>query len=398
MDYLSWTFLYRRLHRNPSYYGLEDGTQASIDKYLTDLVSKSVEELEKSQCVQVVKNKLIPTPLGKISSYYYLSHKTIRNFCSKIKPTSDLHALLRLLAEATEYDELPVRHNEDQINFDLSLQTRYKLGDWDVHLGDAHVKAFILIQAHLSHLKMPISDYVNDSITILDSSIRIMQVLLIVCGLIQAYIDTLVQLGYIEACVAMISILQCIKQAQWPDENPVLALPGMIKRDGTKHEYASKSMSQLLSIPRDRLDSHLPKEVFANFHKTDNKFFRVWEAIPRLKVEHSQPSLTSLRVHVRRLNRAYTDRNFIYAPKFTKPQQESWFILVSDVSGQKIFGLERLTLSGKGGGEGSANIEIPSSFTGDALAVRTLSDGWRGVDIEKKVIWKPVDEPALGIE
>ena len=176
MDYLAWTFLYRRLHRNPSYYGLEDGSQSSIDAYLSGVVSKSLDELQLSRCIQVQKNKLLSTALGKISSYYYLSHKTIRNFCVKIKSSSDLHMLLRLLAEATEYDELPVRHNEDKINYDLSMLTRYKIDDWQTHLGDAHVKAFILVQAHLSHLKMPISDYVNDTITVLDSSIRIMQV------------------------------------------------------------------------------------------------------------------------------------------------------------------------------------------------------------------------------
>jgi antiviral helicase SLH1 len=176
MDYLAWTFLYRRLHRNPSYYGLEDGSQATIDKYLSGLVSKSLEDLETSRCIEVAKNKLLSTPLGKISSYYYLSHKTIRNFCTKIKASADNYALMRLLAEATEYDELPVRHNEDKINYELSMSTRYKIDDWPVHLGDAHVKAFLLVQGHLSHLKMPISDYVNDTNSVLDSSIRVIQV------------------------------------------------------------------------------------------------------------------------------------------------------------------------------------------------------------------------------
>jgi antiviral helicase SLH1 len=177
MDYLAWTFLYRRLHRNPSYYGLEEGTQSAIDTYLSSLVSKSLHELQQSHCIEIVKNKLHPTSLGKISSYYYLSHKTIRNFGNKVKPSSDFQSLLRLLAEATEYDELPVRHNEDKINHELSISTKYKVDDWNVHLGDAHVKAFLLVQGQLSHLKMPISDYVNDTITVLDSSIRIMQVL-----------------------------------------------------------------------------------------------------------------------------------------------------------------------------------------------------------------------------
>lgn len=176
MDYLAWTFLYRRLHRNPSYYELEDASQSTIDNYLSSVVSKSLEDLQTSRCIEIVKNKLHPTNLGKIASYYYLSHKTIRNFCTKIKPTSNTHAILRLLAEATEYDELPVRHNEDKINHELSTSTRYKVDDWHLPLGDAHVKAFLLVQGHLSHLKMPISDYVNDTITVLDSSIRIMQV------------------------------------------------------------------------------------------------------------------------------------------------------------------------------------------------------------------------------
>ena len=176
MHYLAWTFLYRRLHRNPSYYGLEDGSQTTMDKYLSNLVSKSLEELETSQCIKVVKNKLFSTPLGKISSYYYLSHKTVRNFCAKIKPSSNNHALMRLLAEATEYNELPVRHNEDKINHELSMSTRYSVDDWAVNLADAHVKAFLLVQGHLSHLKMPVTDYVNDTITVLDSSIRIVQV------------------------------------------------------------------------------------------------------------------------------------------------------------------------------------------------------------------------------
>lgn len=176
MDYLAWTFLYRRLHRNPSYYGLEDGSQATIDGYLSNLVSKSLDELQLSGCIEVAQNKLRPTILGKISTYYYLSHKTVRNFCSKIKPPSDVRTILRLLSEATEYDELPVRHNEDKINNDLSNATRYKLDDWHLPLGDAHVKAFLLLQGHLSRLEMPISDYVNDTTTVLDSSIRIMQV------------------------------------------------------------------------------------------------------------------------------------------------------------------------------------------------------------------------------
>lgn len=39
-----------------------------------------------------------------------------------------------------------------------------------------HTKTFLLIQAHLSHLPLPNSDYLTDTKSVLDQSIRILQV------------------------------------------------------------------------------------------------------------------------------------------------------------------------------------------------------------------------------
>jgi Sec63 Brl domain len=113
----------------------------------------------------------------------------------------------------------------------------------------------------------------------------------------------------------------------------------------------------------------------------------VWEAIPRLAVEETRLS-NKLRVRVRRLNRRYKDKSFIYAPKFTKQQQESWFVLALDSSGQKLLALQRVGLSGRGNGEGNTELTIPPELAGDSLVLKVVSDGWRGVDVEKSVAWK----------
>jgi hypothetical protein len=160
-----------------------------------------------------------------------------------------------------------------------------------------------------------------------------------------------------------------------------------VQKDGNLHEYATKSISQVLSIPRDKLDHRLPKEVFPAGCMVDDKFLRVWESLPRLRVEETQTPSKTLRVRVRRLNRGYTDRNMIYAPKFPKPQQESWFVIASD-SGGKLLALQRLSMSGR---EGSTELNIAKDFTGESVTLRVVSDGWRGVDIEKTVAWKSVD-------
>jgi len=141
-------------------------------------------------------------------------------------------------------------------------------------------------------------------------------------------------------------------------------------------------------MARNKLDNQLPKEVFSFPAGINIQFVRVWESIPRLKVEETQTTSNKLRIHVRRLNRGYTDRDLIYAPKFPKPQQESWFVLVSDLARQRLLALQRLTLSGRGGGEGNVELELPANFAGDSVVVKVLSDGWRGVEVEKIVAWK----------
>ena len=159
-------------------------------------------------------------------------------------------------------------------------------------------------------------------------------------------------------------------------------------KDGILHDYASKSTSLLLSIPRDRLDLRLPKEVISSQLKVDRQFFRVWDSLPRLKVEEKQTSSDALHVRVRRLNQGYTQQNMIYAPMFPKPQQESWFVIASDSEG-KLFALQRLTISGR---VASVDLEIAKDFTGESITLRILSDGWKGVDIEKAVLWKFMDK------
>ena len=53
--------------------------------------------------------------------------------------------LLGVLCAVAEYDELPVRHNEDKLNMSLSAEVRFPI---DVRSADdPHSKANLLLQA-----------------------------------------------------------------------------------------------------------------------------------------------------------------------------------------------------------------------------------------------------------
>ena len=120
LDYLTWTFFFRRLHKNPSYYRLEISSeehntiaaQQLANEYMVELVDKSLGELAESGCIALHSNgDLNSTPLGKIMSYYYLSHKTIRHLLKQAKRDATFEDVLAWMCGATEFDELPVRHN-----------------------------------------------------------------------------------------------------------------------------------------------------------------------------------------------------------------------------------------------------------------------------------------------
>jgi len=53
--------------------------------------------------------------------------------------------------------------------------------------------------------------------------------------------------------------------------------------------------------------------------------------------------------------------------------------------------LRRLTLSGRGAGDGNIELEIPDGYAGDSLKIIVVSDGWRDIRVEKAVDWKFVE-------
>ena len=68
----------------------------------------------------------------------------MRLFYDSISESNDIKSLLEVLSNTSEYDELPVRHNEDKLNEELSKQVVWPA---DVYMmDDPHTKANLLLQ------------------------------------------------------------------------------------------------------------------------------------------------------------------------------------------------------------------------------------------------------------
>ena len=177
IDYLTWTYFFRRLTKNPAYYGLKNDIMGNvaeaINRYLRQLVAQTLEKLVTAGCIEYNKEDqcVLPTTLGYLASFYYLSHETIKFLGEKLKSKSRIDELIGILSNAKEFAGLPVRHNEDVLNEALTHLVPIKVPKHD--LESPHVKSNLLLQAHFERCPLPITDYITDTKSVLDQSIRI---------------------------------------------------------------------------------------------------------------------------------------------------------------------------------------------------------------------------------
>ncbi|KAI5291851.1 hypothetical protein KEM54_005287 [Ascosphaera aggregata] len=347
LDYLTWTFFFRRLHKNPSFYGLEisaedhntTAAQQLANDYMINLVDQSLNSLAESSCAlyDTTSGDVDPTPFGKIMSYYYLSHKTIRHVLSRAKPNPTFAEALGWVCAATEFDDLPVRHNEDLINGELAKCLPLSVDSVGVGLPlwDPHVKAFLLLQAYFGRQGLPITDYVGDQTSVLDQGIRI----------VQACIDLLTELDFPDAVRMMITVLQCLKAGRWPDDHPLSVLPGIhpteidleVPAEDRQHGKIPQTFVELLSKGPGLIAS-IPRKLGFSLQEASN-FERAVAMLPKITVSIDSLTSTGLTVSLTRkdLSGSRSGRHQlspdgqirIYSPTFPKPQTEGWFILLT---------------------------------------------------------------------
>ena len=244
LDYMTWTYFFRRLLQNPSYYGLAGVDASNINSFLTNVVDKTLATLAASYCIEFldveqggkIEGQVDATTLGRIASYYYLSHETVANFKDSLQPSMMMEDVLSVLCYANEYEELPVRHNEDLMNADLAKECTIDVTEKCMLMESPHTKTHLLLQAHFSRLQLPCSDYYTDLKSVLDQAIRILQ----------AMIDVSAESGWLGTTLRIQNMLQMVIQARWINESSLLCLPHVEPYMVRVLETASKNSVECL--------------------------------------------------------------------------------------------------------------------------------------------------------
>ncbi|NWX11126.1 ASCC3 protein, partial [Caloenas nicobarica] len=382
MDYITWTYFFRRLIMNPTYYNLEDVSHDTMNKYLSSLVEKSLFDLEGSYCIEIGEDNRSIEPLtyGRIASYYYLKHPTIGMFKDQLKPESNIEELLLILTNADEYTDLPVRHNEDQMNSELAKHLPVEVNPHS--FDSSHTKTHLLLQAHFSHAMLPCPDYATDTKTVLDQAIRICQ----------AMLDVAAHHGWLVTALNITNLVQMVVQGRWIHDSSLLTVPNIelqhlyLFRKWSQHKRKSvrggyqgpiECLPELIAACEGKehvfasiVDSELQT---AHISQAWNFLCRLpilnvslsikgcWDDPAQLQNEVPVPTLTTdarddkrwiklhadqeyvLQINLQRTQTGYQGKqdSKALAPRFPKVKDEGWFLILGEVDKKELIALKR---------------------------------------------------------
>ena len=331
------------------------------------------------------------THIGEVASYYYLDYRTVGNFqdaVQKISSDASIENLVRLLSNAIEFSELPVRHNEDEMNLELS----YTL-PWPAEveeMDNSHTKAFLLLQAHFFRKTLPISDYINDTKSVLDQIPRVLN----------ALIDIIAEQKQLVNVLNLMKVSQMVVQGLGPDDPDIMQLP-QVDHDtiSSLARLQKSSLVDLIGLTRDQVNS-----IFRILDYLYDRLHRKYTLHPIAQVMHTCRELVpsgdishllrvigdlpgfSVQLSIRRsesestewkllestvggasnssapyslaintlfdlqvsINRTHGDgRAKAYSPRFHKPKIPSWWLILGHMETGEVLGFKRIGEIGK---------------------------------------------------
>ncbi|KAK1409041.1 hypothetical protein QVD17_41306 [Tagetes erecta] len=388
VDYLTWTFMYRRLTQNPNYYNLQGISTRHISDYLSELVENTLSDLESSKCVSVNDLDLSPLNIGLIASYYYISYTTIERFSSLITSKTKLKGLLEILTAASEYDTLPVRPGEEAIVRKLINHQRFSFENPEY--GDPHVKANVLLQAHFSR-QMVVGDLSFDQQEVVVSAGR----------LLQAMVDVISSNGWLSLALLAMEVSQMLTQGMWERDSVLLQLPHFTKEMVERcHGRSINTVFDLVEME----DAERRKLLQMSDPQLDIAKF--WNHYPNIDLSYDvldSDNVTAgedftLVVSLERDLEGMTHMEPVNAPRYPKAKEECWWLVVGDPESDQLLANKKVILQSKSKVK-LENITAPNEPGEKSLTLYLMCDSYMGCDQEYSftVDVKPASSNGAGV-
>ena len=415
-DAISWTtftYFYRRLLANPSYYSLTDTSHEGLSAHLSELVETTLKDLAEFKIIDLDEEDDTVTPLNAamIAAYYNISYITMQTFLLSLSGRTKLKGILEIVTSATEFESIQIRRHEDGLL--RRIYDRVPVKMTQPSFDSPHFKAFVLLQAHFSRMQLPI-DLAKDQ------EIILMKVL----GLLSATVDVLSSDGHINAMNAM-EMSQMVVQGMWDRDSPLKQIPHFtpeVIKAANESGYVNSTFHTKLSTNQKPFNSI--KDIFEFMDAMDPSENPNYNAIVR-RLGLSQPQLVQaanftnnkypnislefdledpdditagtpayIKVEIERElddESAELDTS-VHAPFYPAKKMENWWLVVGEESTKTLLAIKRITIGAKLNVRLEYTVPTPGEHE---LKLFLMSDSYVGVDQDpsfKVTVAEGVDE------
>lgn len=383
VDYLTWTFIYRRMTQNPNYFNLQGVTHRHLSDHLSELVEHTLADLEQSKCISIEDDMdTSPLNLGMIAAYYYINYTTIELFSMSLNAKTKIRGLLEIIANAAEYAQISIRHHEDVILKQLALKVPHK--SQSPKYTDPHLKTNLLLQAHLSRMQLS-AELQSDTEEILGKAIR----------LIQACVDVLSSNGWLSPALAAMELAQMVTQGMWSKDSYLKQLPHftteLIAKCGEKGVETVFDIMEMEDEDRNSLLEFTDAQM-ADVARFCNRYPNV-ELTYEVQEKENLSSGNPVNVMVT-LEREDEVTGPVIAPFYPQKREEGWWVVIGNPKTNSLISIKRLTLSQKA----KVKLDFVAPSPGHhSYQLYFMSDSYLGCDQEYKFA-VDVKEPQSGSE
>jgi pre-mRNA-splicing helicase BRR2 len=389
LDWLTWTYLYRRLLQNPNYYDLKGKTNVHLNDYLSELVENTLIDLNKANCLLINEKtqEISPLNYGRIAVFYYVKYNTIDLFAQSLKEDSKkMRDMLEILKSAYEFENIQIRKGDEILLSELSEDLVYKLNkNENLHFNEPHIKSYILLQTYFSRKPIP-SDIVPDQKEIVELAQR----------LVLAMVDVLSTRGLLKHALLAMELCQMIIQSMWISQSPLFQLPyfdhEMIKR------CTDRKIEDICDLMN--MDDDERKDLLK---LNDNQIMEVAKVCNRYPVIEMKVTLIQKNIELieeQSLNRLEPKENFevfitlnrdwdsnslppVLSLYYPSEKEEAWWLIVGESLSNSLLSIKRFNFVKEF--KLSFKLTAPETEGKYAYKFFLISDSWVGCDQEEKI-------------
>ncbi|NWV34822.1 U520 helicase, partial [Grantiella picta] len=278
-------------------------------------------------------------------------------FSMSLNAKTKVRGLIEIISNAAEYENIPIRHHEDNLLRQLAQKVPHKLTN--PKFNDPHVKTNLLLQAHLSRMQLS-AELQSDTEEILSKAIR----------LIQACVDVLSSNGWLSPALAAMELAQMVTQAMWSKDSYLKQLPHFtsehIKRCTDKGVESVFDIMEMEDEERTAL-LQLPEAQIADVARFCNRYPNIelsYEVGDRDNIRSGGPVVVLVQLE-----------------REEEKREEGWWVVIGDSKSNSLISIKRLTLQQKA--------KVKLDFVAPAVGTQHytlyfMSDAYMGCDQEYK--------------